>query len=227
MAEGKALEEDRRPGGIAIIILAAGLSRRMGAPKLLMRLGSRPLLGHVIHHALASQLSPVVVVASPYLAARQAEWQHPAGGATGRLHVVVNPDPARGMGSSLKLGIGALPPGVEGAVIALGDQPLLPPGIFSRLAEAYRKGRAPVVAPVYGGRRGHPVLVAARLFPELLTVTGDEGGRRVLERYKEATCLIPFPDPLAGMDADTPADLERLRRAYEAMDGAGRPPGRS
>jgi len=197
---------------VAVIVLAAGLSRRMGEPKLLLDLGGRPLLAHAVERACRSRCSPVVVVVSERLRAHADAWL-PPGPNGADVRIIVNDDPAAGMSSSLRLGVEAVPPWARAAIVALGDQPLVPADAFDRLAEAYMETGAPIVMASYRGRTAHPVLFDRSLFPELLAVKGDRGGRDVIERHRDRVRTVTFDDPLAVADVDTPRDLEALREA--------------
>ena len=98
------------------------------------------------------------------------------------LSVVHNPDWAEGMSTSLRTGIGALEPGTRAALVVLADQPGLSTGLIDRLVAHYLGTGAAAVAPVYRGRRGHPVLFDRSLFPEILRLEGDQGARPILNR---------------------------------------------
>jgi molybdenum cofactor cytidylyltransferase len=126
------------------------------------------------------------------------------------VRCVVNPRFAEGMGTSLAAGIRALPPATAAAFIALGDQPLPRPDVVDRLRSAYRDGAGPIIAPVYAGTRGHPVLFDARLFPELLRLEGDRGAQDLLDAAPDRVVAIEFPHP-PPPDIDTPEDLNRIR----------------
>lgn len=212
-----------KAGPVGVVILAAGLSRRMGTgSKLLSRIAGRTVIGHVLHRvAQAEGLGPVVVVIGPQAAALEAELA-----AYPRVITVVNHQTHLGMSTSLRAGLEALPPEAAGAFIVLGDQPFFPPEVFQALLAAWRDDPAPgeegreevlIAAPVYNGRRGHPVLFSSRLFPELMSLEGDQGGREVLARHRDRTRLVPLDSPLAAWDVDTPDDLERLREAYDRL----------
>ncbi len=190
----------------AAIILAAGTSSRMGQGrhKLLLPLGERPVLAHVLAAALASQARPVLLVLghqAPEIRTQLAPFLHdPA------LLIVENPDYAEGMSTSLHVGVRALQqqgPAIESAIILLGDQPLLHTSIIDTLIIARQTTQAPIVAPLYQGKRGNPVLFAASLFPELLQVSGDEGGRQVLMQHRQEVHAIELGSELPAYDVDT------------------------
>jgi molybdenum cofactor cytidylyltransferase len=123
---------------------------------------------------------------------------------------VWNPDFALGQSRALVRGVQALPPEVRAAVIGVGDQPFLTSGIIEQLVDRYQASGAPLAVPRYAGRRGNPVLFDRVLFPELLQVTGDQGGRPVLERHREDIAWLDVADPLPGADLDTVEEYRRL-----------------
>ncbi len=196
----------------AAIILAAGSSSRMGGGrhKLLLPLHDRPVLAHVLDAVLASQARPVVLVLG-----HQAEQvrthiatytSHPD------LNIIENTDYLQGMSTSMRLGIQALQSysytkspesEMDSALVLLGDQPLITAQDIDTLIATYRTSGKRIVAPTYEGKRGNPILFDASLFPELLKVTGDEGGRSVLERHRDEIATIEMGNPLANIDVDT------------------------
>ena len=131
-------------------------------------------------------------------------------GQAARLRVVHCPDHAEGMGATLRAGTAALPSNAAGAFVFLGDMPLIPPAILPALADAVAAG-ASAAAPIFEGRRGHPVLFARALLPQLASLSADEGARRVLQGLGAALTLVPTNDPGVLADVDLPTDLDRLR----------------
>lgn len=185
------------------LVLAAGSSRRFGDQKLLAPLSGRPLVRWAVESALGSDVDRVlVVVGEEGSAVRDALEDLPAA-------VVLNPDHQEGMASSIRVGVAALPDGVEWVVILLGDQPEVTPEVVNRVLEARGAGR-PMVAPVYRGRQGNPVAFHASVFPELEALTGDEGGRPLLERDPGRVTRLELDLPMPR-DVDTREDLLRLR----------------
>jgi molybdenum cofactor cytidylyltransferase len=193
-----------RATGIAGVVLAAGLSRRMGQPKLLLDLGGAPILRRSVQQILSAGLDEVVVVTGPDAAPLAAAL---AGLAVRRAQ---NPDPAAGQAGSVVAGVAALGPDVEAAVLALGDQPTVSPDVIRALVAAWRATGRPIAAPVYRDGRGNPVLFARDVFPELLALTGDTGARTVIAADAARVTLVPVDAPMPP-DVDTPEDLARLR----------------
>lgn len=189
---------------IAGVVLAAGLSRRMGQAKLLLPLGGRPVIRLAVDRVLAGGVDMVVVVTGT---------EHPAVEAALRglqVQLTVNPSPEAGQGTSICVGIGALRSEVDAALIALGDQPFLPPEVIPALLAAFRRTAKAIVAPRYREGRGNPVLFAREVFFELLQLSGDQGARAVVERDPDRVALVDFDFPMP-QDLDTPEDYERLR----------------
>ncbi|HEY6411918.1 MAG TPA: nucleotidyltransferase family protein, partial [Ktedonobacteraceae bacterium] len=170
----------------AAVILAAGSSSRMGGGrhKLLLPLDGRPVLAHVIEAALSSQARPIIVVLGHEIGKVRTEMAAYLEGPG--IIVVENRDYGQGMSTSMRAGLGALLEGgygVDSALIMLGDQPLITASVIDKLISAWRVKGKRIIAPLYEGKRGGPTLFAASLFAELMEVSGDEGGRRVLEKY--------------------------------------------
>jgi molybdenum cofactor cytidylyltransferase len=195
-------------GRVAAVVLAAGASERFGAPKQLAPWAGGTLLGHVVDLALASQADPVVVVLGHQAeACRAALGDRPA-------RVVVNPDWRLGQSSSVQTGLAALPAEVSAAVFLLVDQPGVTPAVVNALIERHRATLAPVVWLEYQGRRGNPVLFDRVTFPQLMRLTGDTGGRPVLQAYAQDAERVPVSEPGVVFDIDTHDDY------VKAMDRA-------
>lgn len=193
---------------VAVVALAAGRSSRMGRHKLLLPLGGMVLVAHAVAAASASLADPVLVVVG-----HEAERVR-AALPPGRHLVVANPDYAQGMASSLRAGITALPEEVAGALVVLGDQPLITAELLNRLIAAARENPQGIVAAAYHGRRGHPVYFPRCYFPEMQMIRGDEGGRSVLARHREALVVVECGDLTPDLDADTPEEYQRLQEEW-------------
>jgi CTP:molybdopterin cytidylyltransferase MocA len=128
----------------------------------------------------------------------------------GRQQIIVNPDFATGMASSLRAGLEALPAAAAGALILLGDQPLVTPEIVARLLAEVRRSPTAIVAAAYAGKRGHPVYFPQDLFPDLRAVSGDEGGRSVVAAQRDRLRIVDFGELPADHDVDRPEDYAEL-----------------
>jgi molybdenum cofactor cytidylyltransferase len=193
---------------VAAIVLAAGRSTRMGGPnKLLAELSGKKLVRIATEQALASKASEVIVVTG-----HQADLVERALDGL-KVKFVRNGDFARGLASSVKAGIAAVSANADGAVISLGDMPLIDAGLIDRLIEAFAPERGHLISvPVADGRRGNPVLWSRRFFKELMTLDGDIGARHLIARHAEAVTEVPVEGNGAFLDIDTPQALEAARR---------------
>jgi len=193
------------PGEIRVgaVVLAAGLSQRMGgANKLLAELAGAPLVARAVDALLASRARPVVVVTGHEAERVRAAL---AGRALAFAH---NADYAAGLAGSLGAGIAALGGGVDGALVCLADMPWVQAQHADALIEAFEADPArPICVPVHEGRRGHPVLWPARRFAEIAALRGDLGARALLGTHAAEVRSVPVGDPGVLRDVDTPAEL--------------------
>jgi molybdenum cofactor cytidylyltransferase len=196
---------------IAVVILAAGQSTRMGGPnKLLAEIGGRPLIRIAAEEALASRARPVIVVTGHQRDKVEAALD---GLPVQRVH---NPDFADGLSTSLRAGLAALSDDVDGAIVCLGDMPQVRSHLIDRLIAAFDPERgALVVVPTIDGKRGNPVVWSRRFFPELMALQGDVGARNLIGRYPEAVAEVPLADTAALVDVDTPEALVKLKAELE------------
>ena len=190
---------------VAIIILAAGASSRMGQPKQLLEWDNQPLIRRVAQTALAAQAEAVYVVVGGAGAAVTAALDNLP------VQIVACPHYATGQSASLRAGIAALATHTDAALIMLGDQPFVTTAIIDALISVWRESRAPIVAPTFDGRRGNPVLFDRSMFAELLTVQGDQGARTVLQSTAAHIRLVPFIGTRALEDIDTIDDYHRIQ----------------
>ena len=198
---------------IAAIVLAAGLSRRMGQAKLLMPVGGRAIVRYVVESVLAGGVDLVWVVTGPDVEPIEAAL------AGLEAQIAVNPAPEEGQASSLRAGIAALPASVDAVLIALGDQPALAPSIIPALLAARRTSPKLIVAPRYRDGQGNPVLFKREIFPELLRLTGDQGARPIIQKEPARVEWVDLDLPMPP-DVDTPDDYERIRANLRAGNHA-------
>ncbi len=193
---------------ITALILAAGRSRRMGSPKLLLTLRGQTLLGRVIAAARASRCDDVLVILGE-MADRVGQEAVAAGART-----TLNGRYREGMGTSIGAGISALPPECEAAVVLLADQPCLGADTINALIDTYRTTGKPLVASRYGNVVGAPTLIARPLFAEAAALSGDVGARPLIKKHPDLVAEVPLR-PDASWDVDTPEDLARLTQIVE------------
>ncbi|PNE38316.1 MULTISPECIES: nucleotidyltransferase family protein [Streptomyces] len=191
---------------MAGLLLAAGGGRRLGGrPKALLDHRGRPLVEHAARVLRDGGCGPVHIVLG---AAAEAVRERADLAAYG---VSVNPDWARGMGSSLRVGLAALAgSGADAVVVSLVDQPGIGAAAVARVVAACT-GRDALAAAAYGGERGHPVLFGAERWAEIAAdAEGDRGARSYLRRHTGALTLVECGDVAEPYDIDTPDDLRRL-----------------
>jgi molybdenum cofactor cytidylyltransferase len=193
---------------VAGIVLAAGRSSRMGANKLLLRLGGETLVRRAARAALEGGLDPVLVVLG-----HEAERLRPelAGLACA---AVENARHDLGLNASIDAGLAAVPPDAAAAVVLLADMPLVSAGMIRTLVARHRATGACAVASRYGPVIAPPALYDRALFAELGGGEGEGRGREVLARRAGEVAWVDWP-PGALADVDVPGDLERARRRGE------------
>ena len=216
---------------IAAVVLAAGSGSRFGGGKLLAPLEGRPILQHVLDRLEAAGLDNVIVVVGDDARELEAriDW--------GSAHRVVTPTPEHGLSSSLKVGIAAVPDDADGALIALGDQPLLPTRAIRALIDADARDDRPIVVPVYADGAGrNPVLLRRSAFELVGQTSGDRGLGPLLAAHPDLVQEIPIRVEGGNPDVDTREDLvgllekawaarvvanaEQVERFREVPDGA-------
>jgi molybdenum cofactor cytidylyltransferase len=196
----KSVEPDSRRGPGAVV-LAAGASSRMGTPKALLLHQGRTFLERWLDALGAAGVVDVRIVLGrdgEVIRRRVPLPEH---------HVVINPAPERGMLSSFRIGIAALPPGVAGYLLCPVDHPAVGSELIGALAARLEPGR--IVVPIARGRRGHPVLFAAGLRREIEAAPASEGARAVV-RADPARVIEVVAPPEVLLDIDTPEDYRRL-----------------
>ena len=174
----------------------------MGRQKLLLTLRGKTIVRWSVE-SLRPYVDDLVVVTGGDAEAVRATLD----GLTVRL--VPNPHPEAGQGSSIAIGVAALPVSTQVVIIALGDQPRVPADVVPALIEAWRRTGKPIVAPAYRGVHGTPVLFAAEVFAELGALTGDTGARGVVGARPGRVERLAFDHAMPG-DVDTPEDFARL-----------------
>jgi molybdenum cofactor cytidylyltransferase len=189
---------------ISGILLAAGASRRMGMPKALLRYQGQTFLERGCAAFLTAGVDELVVVLGVCAEdLRSAVPTHPA------IRVVVNTRAFQGQLSSLMVGIGALSPASEAAIVNLVDHPLVTAETIQALIAAFRRTPTPILIASYRGRRGHPVLFSSGVYGELLAAPLDQGAKAVVRKDPTRVREIPLDDPGILADIDTPEDYAR------------------
>ncbi|CCB63835.1 NTP transferase domain-containing protein [Hyphomicrobium sp. MC1] len=198
---------------VSAVILAAGRSSRFeDGHKLLVEIDGIPVVRHVCQALAASDVADIVLVTS------EANGAVAKAAGPGRWRVAENPDARDGLSTSLRAGLKSISQDVDGLLVALADMPAISTELVNALVSAFRSNPAAIVFPVASdGRRGHPILWPKSLFPELMTVTGDSGGRAILTSHQALWRPVPCDDEGAFADIDTRADLEAFKARDQAM----------
>ncbi len=195
---------------IAAVVLAAGLSSRMGTNKLLQEWRGKPLLRWTVEAAIEGDAQPVIVVIGNDASRVEAALKGID------VSFVHNPNYREGLSASLKAGIEAVPESADGALVLLGDMPEVDATLINRMVAAFSPpdGRSICVA-IHGNKRGNPVLWARSFFPEIETLSGDEGAKRLFARHEDMLCEVEAGSAVLR-DIDTPEALAALRAEDKA-----------
>ena len=197
------------PDRVGGVVLAAGQSTRMGTNKMLLELGGRTLVRRAVSTALSAELDPVLVVVGHESERVQAELTDLACGS------VLNPEYASGMNTSLRSGIRALPGDVAGAMVVLGDMPLVDAPMLRALVTAFRRSGAPLAVSTYGDVVAPPILYGRELFAELRALEAQACGKSVIKRHRGEAAEVAWPRE-SLTDLDSPADVQGIRARLEA-----------
>ena len=196
-------------GLVGAVVLAAGQSRRMGQPKLLMPWGEHTVIEQVVRRLLEGGATPVIVVSGAMheqIAAALSMWS---------VQVVHNPRYQEDqMALSLQIGLAALPAAVQATLVALGDQPQIESSVVQAVIEAYRTSQARLVVPSYQMRRGHPWLAARPLWTELLEQQPVPTLRDFLSAHAGEIHYLSLDKPSILQDLDTPDDYARQAPSF-------------
>jgi molybdenum cofactor cytidylyltransferase len=191
---------------IGAVVLAAGLSKRMGRPKMILPWGDISVIGQVVTVLLEANIDEVIVVTG---GAREdvenALYGFP-------VQKIFNPDFANGeMIRSLQVGISALKENVEATLVALGDQPQIESIVVKKVLTAYIRDAKPLVVPSYQMRRGHPWLIAHEFMDAILTLRPPATMRRFLNQHNREIHYVKVESPSIIQDLDTPEDYRRFQ----------------
>lgn len=201
----------KRDKPISGIVLAAGPSLRARRPKLLLPFGKKTLVELAIENLLEADLNELIVVIGAFKDQIETTiTRYP-------VKVVYNPDYTSGMASSLRYGVASVSEKASGFLIALGDMPFIEPWVLRKLLEAFEKG-ARIVAPSYRGTRGHPVIFHKDYKGELLSLSGDEGAKKVIEKHQEELYLVEVDVPSVVFDIDTEEDYRKAKELFSHFE---------
>jgi molybdenum cofactor cytidylyltransferase len=192
---------------ISGIILAAGLAERMGRQKLYLDLKGKPVLQWSLEAAVASKLDEVICVTRALK-----EIKEQISLEDEKLRWIVNEKTHEGQSTSVIAGLKVISPQSDGALFLVGDQPLVKPELINSLIELFRTKAALIVAPTFQGQTRNPVLFHRDLFPELFQLTGDRGGRSLIEKHREKAAFLEWSQETPFLDLDVWEDYEALKK---------------
>ncbi len=200
------IHEVQRPVGA--IVLAAGLSKRMGQSKVLLPwTENKTIIEHIVERLTRSRIDHITVVTG-HRAAEVKQLVKPMG-----AKVVYNRAYKTGeMLSSLKAGLWAMPDNIAAALIVLGDQPRIQSKVIFQVLAAYAEGKSGIVAPSYQMRRGHPILISRRYWHDILALRGDKSPRDAINVYQDYISYVKVDTDSVLRDVDTPQDYDQERR---------------
>jgi molybdenum cofactor cytidylyltransferase len=194
---------------ICAIVLAAGLSRRMGVQKLLLPFGGKTVIAHIVDQLLESTVDKVYVVTGHQAERISREL-------SGRpVSTVNNPDYESGMLSSVRCGLRASPEQCRGVLVALGDQPSITSKLIDRMLQSFAAAEKRILVPSYDGKRGHPILFSEVYRDEILTHYDDVGLRGLLHAHPDEVFELAVSTSAVLSDMDVPQDYRRELASME------------
>ncbi|ULA62971.1 MAG: 4-diphosphocytidyl-2C-methyl-D-erythritol synthase [Nitrospira sp.] len=204
------MQEERDAASVAVIILAAGASTRMGKPKQLLTYGGHTFLRNAAEVALASMCRPIAVVLGAHADLLKRGIDDLP------VQQVMNTQWAKGMSASIQAGLQALEEGdregtTKAVVLMLCDQPFVTAAVINELVRTARSTGKGIVASEYGGTIGVPALFRREYFPELAALSGDGGAKRIIAAHPGDVAGLLFPQ--GTTDIDTPEDYSHLQLA--------------
>lgn len=186
-----------------VIVLAAGVSERMGTDdKLMAMLGKKRVIEHTLRgYAKAEHVQDIIIVVGPGATRRFEPLRTP------RVHIVENADPSRGMISSIRTGLECGWAQERNFLIAPGDVPFVPPTIVDQLVKEFVTRQCKIVLPTYQGLGGHPGLYSQEVRQDFFLRGDQKGAREILFRHKQDTVRLHVHEPDVCFDVDTPEDM--------------------
>lgn len=188
---------------IKAIILAAGNSERFGSKKLLEEFLGKPLIQHVIDEVVKVDFEEIVLV-TQYEEIKKLENTH-------KIHMVNNKNVDKGISHSIYLGINEAKD-YDGYMFIVGDQPFITNTLIEKMLTKFQVGNREILCMSHKGRRGSPTLFDRCYKDELLQLTGDIGGRQVMQNHPACVINCEIDDPICLEDIDTRDDYTKLER---------------
>jgi molybdenum cofactor cytidylyltransferase len=185
---------------VGAIILAAGESKRMGKPKLLLPFGDKTIVETVVTNVIQSKADEALVV----LGADPEKIEEKIKDLP--VTITVNPHYKKGMLSSVQWGFNAIPENIQGVLICLGDQPSIPPSVMDKVIESFKSSKKGIIVPAFNKNRGHPVLIDVKYRKEIEDLSPDVGLRGIVYNHPRDTMEVEVDTPAVLRDIDNPDD---------------------
>jgi len=193
---------ERKP--LAAVILSGGESKRMGAPKALLPYRGKTFIDHLIEVTRHPRLGITRIVVGAHADEIRAHL------AERSSEIVVNPEWQEGQLSSIQAGIRSLPEGeTEGMLLCPVDHPLVTAQLVARLIAEFDSNEKPIALPTHHGKRGHPLIFRANLYPELLAASPDVGARQVVWAHADQVCEVATEEEGVVLNINDPEALQR------------------
>ena len=194
---------------ICAMVLAAGLSRRMGVQKLLLPFGGKTVIAHIVDQIIESTVDETYVVVGHEGERVSRELSDR------RISIVVNSEYESGMLSSVRCGLIALPQECRAVLVALGDQPSLTTKLLDQMVRSFKETEKKILVPIHNGRRGHPVMFSLGYRDEILTRYDDVGLRGLLNAHPDDVFDLSVSTSSVLLDMDYPPDYQRELESTE------------
>jgi molybdenum cofactor cytidylyltransferase len=202
--------------GIGAVILAAGQAKRFGTLKQFSLLADKPLFLYPVELTVSLKLKSIILVGNTKTD-KMADYIQDV-----NINYITNEEADKGMSTSLKKGMSAVPDDIRAILLFLGDQPFIPKEVVDKMVSIYEEqyhSGIRIVRPSYSGQMGHPVLFDRAIFPFLMKIKGDKGAKDILELFAPQLETIDFSEGKWNMDIDTPIDYENAKRVLDSLKG--------
>ena len=193
------------------IILAAGISKRFGTSKQLIKLSKGYMIEYVIRACLASELNKIyVILGHHHKEILKALSENNKSFPTNQLEFLINPQYRRGLSSSIRAGLTSIKNTFGSVMFLLADQPLVDSALINLMLKQYYRSDKNLCVPTYMGKRGNPTIFSSEYFSHLKSVKGDSGGKDIIMAHPEDILMIETDSPACVYDIDTSNDLEKI-----------------
>ena len=194
------------------IILAAGISKRFGTAKQLIRLSKGYMIEYVIRASLASELNKIfLVLGHQRKEILKAISENNKSFNNNRLEIIINHQYRQGMSSSVRAGLASAKNSFGSIMFILGDQPLVDSGLINLMLKQFYRSDKNICVPAFKGKRGNPTLFSSEYFNLFENIKGDSGGKDIIMANPDDILKIDTDSPYCTFDIDAPSDLELLK----------------